>query len=982
MLSRLELGALVEAVADGRDPDFSSLDGPSLDDDLRARLESLRAIFQIGQCFSTLTGSALWASVDAADSEDSATGSARPVPGTWRALHLRERVGRGRFGDVYRAWDPATDRDVALKLLRHRSHSTDTQVVHEARLMARVRHPNVVTIYGAAHSDGHTGLWMEFIEGETLENELRRSGSLRAEEVGHIGVELCRALSAVHDAGLVHRDVKAQNVMREVSGRLVLGDFGTGREVDLETVDTALAGTPVYLAPEIFEGQPATAQSDLYSLGVLLFHLATGSYPVLGQSIRELREAHRLRSSSRTRPALSVAPALMAVIDRALSSDPGDRFGSAEAMANALERLSTEADQASTSMVALKPQRRRLWLVAAMFVPVAIATGGFFRSAGERTWPVASLMPALGVSSVAPASDVPARRLRRVPAPMEAMFWGQPSSDGRTHTFIDMNGNVAVFDTVTGDIRRLSDNGHDAGAATENATFSPDNSQIAFGWETTRKTRQVRTVSVQGGNARIVWEGSEWPVVFDWSPSGDTLLCVLQRDDGPRRLVTLSLATGAVREVAALDVGFSTAAFSPSGRRVVFDRLQTSDAVERDVFIANVDNPGELRSLVNEATDDFGPLWIPEEGRVIFVSDRTAEPSIWGVAVDDDGNATDAATILHRNIGRVRPNGVAGAGSLFYTLQVGLVDVFRATLDETRQPALADITPVAPSQVGSKMNSDWSPGGDALVYVALPHAGAGGDRARRLSILDPRSNQIRSLNPPLNYYSFPRWSPDGQWILVKGTDLTSRSGVFLVDVRSGAIQLIAMVGGTTPHSIGPVRWGPDGMTIFFTRRGLGLMTLDLRTRVETRVLNPAAEGITEFTNNPGFALSPDGEAIAYSAFRKSASGTNETVLRVRPRHGPTRDLVTGPVVLQEWTRDGQILFTRSEGRSQLTRLWAVPAAGGEPRVLSSALVGLRDVQVHTDGRQLTFTTGFPGSELWALDSFLPPPPAPNLSIRR
>lgn len=106
-----------------------------------------------------------------------------------------------------------------------------------------------------------------------------------------IGLELCRAISAVHGADLLHRDIKAHNVMRADDGRIVLMDFGTGRELD-DDASSDLAGTPLYLAPEVLRGQKATVRSDIYSLGVLLYHLVTGSYPVKARTVREVRRAH------------------------------------------------------------------------------------------------------------------------------------------------------------------------------------------------------------------------------------------------------------------------------------------------------------------------------------------------------------------------------------------------------------------------------------------------------------------------------------------------------------------------------------------------------------------------------------------------------------------------------------------------------------------------------------------------------------------
>ena len=220
-----------------------------------------------------------------------------PEGATWGSLRVLERVGQGAFGDVYRAWDSRLDREVALKLIR-RLESLDSiasHVIDEGRLLARVRHPNVVTVYGADRIDGRVGLWMEFVRGRTLEAVLREQGPFGAEEATLIGLDLCRALSAVHGAGLIHRDVKAQNVMREAGGRIVLMDFGTGRD-DLSDRPADVAGTPLYVAPEVLGGAPATAESDIYSVGVLLFHLVTGSYPVKGRTAADLREAHGQRA--------------------------------------------------------------------------------------------------------------------------------------------------------------------------------------------------------------------------------------------------------------------------------------------------------------------------------------------------------------------------------------------------------------------------------------------------------------------------------------------------------------------------------------------------------------------------------------------------------------------------------------------------------------------------------------------------------------
>src|SRR5215510_7839301 len=202
----------------------------------------------------------------------------------WGALELRRKIADGGFGTVYLAWDPALQREVALKVLRSADRSWT--VIQEGRLLARVRHPNVVNVYGVDEYEGTVGLWMEWVDGLTLTQVLAARGLLGGQEAARIGIDVCRAVAAVHKAGLLHRDIKAHNVMREADGRVVLMDFGSG-ELRAETLlaKPRLIGTPLYLAPEIFDGHPATIASDIYSVGVLLYHLLTARYPVEGRTV-------------------------------------------------------------------------------------------------------------------------------------------------------------------------------------------------------------------------------------------------------------------------------------------------------------------------------------------------------------------------------------------------------------------------------------------------------------------------------------------------------------------------------------------------------------------------------------------------------------------------------------------------------------------------------------------------------------------------
>lgn len=257
----------------------------------------------------------------------------------WGPFVLREPLGRGTFGTVYRAWQPALRRDVALKLLHEVAPAAALRLVAEARALARIRHENVVTIFDADVFDDEVGYWMELVRGRTLEDVLDGQGPCSAPEAILVGLDLCRALAAVHRAGILHCDVKAQNVMREFGGRIVLTDFGAAARIARELGWSARrSGTPLYLAPEVLEGAAPTVQSDIYGLGVLLYHLVSGLFPVDGASMAAIRDAHARQRRQRLRDVRPDLPgAFVHAIERATAQRPDDRPESMGALEGLLE---------------------------------------------------------------------------------------------------------------------------------------------------------------------------------------------------------------------------------------------------------------------------------------------------------------------------------------------------------------------------------------------------------------------------------------------------------------------------------------------------------------------------------------------------------------------------------------------------------------------------------------------------------------------
>lgn len=362
----------VASVADRLAVDWTALEREADSDDDRALIDCLRILGGVGNLHRTM-------GLDTADSDRTTTevspphDSQVPISSKWGRFRIDAQVGEGGFGRVFRAWDPDLEREIAIKILHRRIADARMReaLLREGRALAKIHHPHVVNVLGMEARGDEIGLCMEFVHGSTLEDTLRDSGRLDPRDVARIGADLCRALEAVHRAGFVHRDIKARNVMRDHEGRVVLMDFGAGQQSQplSLTGPGAIVGTPLYMAPEVLAGQPATPASDIYSLGVLLYRLVTAEYPVEGQSVEAIRAAHmqgRRRTLNERRPEL---PALFVkVVDRALTPDPARRYESAtqclEALLNVLDDRTRPVRMTMTRL-----------LVASVLIPAATIVG-------------------------------------------------------------------------------------------------------------------------------------------------------------------------------------------------------------------------------------------------------------------------------------------------------------------------------------------------------------------------------------------------------------------------------------------------------------------------------------------------------------------------------------------------------------------------------------------------------------------------------
>ena len=360
---------------------------------------------------------------------------------------LDAQIGFGGMSTVYRAFDTTLERTVAVKLMhREIAHDADQleRFRREARAVAQLSHPHVVNVIDAGEEEDRPFIVLEYVEGETLKDRIRRCGRLPVDESIAYAIEIARALSAAHRAGIVHRDIKPQNVLIDEEGSAKVTDFGIARtlEEDGLTADGRVLGTTDYVSPEQALGHSVNGQSDIYSLGIVLYEMLTGDVPFHGENqvavaMKHVRE--ELPDLGTRRPGTSAS--LAAVLDHMTAKDLGARYRDATELVHDLEdALAIEAARTgratgeATAVLRTLPAsaRRRVPLRMRWHVPVAVllVLGAF---AGGSAWLLIDETAdrtgrGTGVPQTEPPTGLEPISLRR-----DAASDFDPAGDGREH---------------------------------------------------------------------------------------------------------------------------------------------------------------------------------------------------------------------------------------------------------------------------------------------------------------------------------------------------------------------------------------------------------------------------------------------------------------------------------------------------------------------------------------------------------------------
>ena len=857
---------LAETISDATPVDWDSSSG-ELDD---PRLAQLRALESLAVAFRQSRGR-----------QPAAARRGSPLF-RWGHLEVHERLGEGTFGEVFRAYDPLLDREVALKLRKDspQGHSAVGRRQHlaEARRLARVRHPNVLVVHGADIHQGRVGLWTDLVEGVTLEERLLQSGPFAVDEARAVGRVLCEALAAVHAAGLLHGDVKTSNVLQEATGRVVLADFGAGAELDGGAGALLSRGTPVTLAPEVLRGGKATAAADLYALGALLYRLLTGRYPIEGATLEEIAlrvergEGVPLRQR---RP--EVPGELATVVDRALAARPEERFVSPEAMGEALAVAAEAGDRSPRASGAASRAGKRWPVAAALFAGAALAA---LAGVGTARWLQSTDETAAGPFPLADehrlAFDLPG-------SVREAAF----SPDGTAVAFVRDGAAAAglwVRTLASGEVRQLAA-----------ASLRPQRPRWTAAGVVIFSSREggLWRVRAEQGEPEAILDRGELP---DVAPDGTLVF------QGDRYLWLLAPGQSEPRRIDEVPRWYfpsvaTSPAFSPDGSLIAFFLPESGPL--GDLWVVPTAG-GEPRRLTFDFRQAGDPAWTPDGRHLLFWSERQGGRTLWRVPVaggdpepvtsgagEDSAPAVsaDGTTLLYTN-----------TRNRWTLTAVDLASCEPRDLLESRLP-------IALPQL--------SPGGDRVAFF---HPAGSGMHVFTMDLAGAPMEQRTRGEDALNLH--PTWWPDGRSLVYY--EERPRPALRRLALGSGA-EPVELAGGWTWQTHMHARPHPDGRHLAYTGQHASAgstLVRDLTTGAEWALPDPHLHALR---------WSPDGRSLA--------GYTHEPTVRVCDFDGGAcRHVVDG--ASPEWSPDGKwLLFVRAGDQEGTSQLWRSAVDGGREQRL-------------------------------------------------
>jgi eukaryotic-like serine/threonine-protein kinase len=837
------------------------------------------------------------------------------------AYRIERELGQGGMATVFLADDLKHDRKVAIKVLRPELAAAlgAERFTREIRIAARLQHPHILPLLDSGQAEGFLYYVMPYVEGQSLRDRLARQGELPVHEAVRILVEIADALAFAHAQGVVHRDIKPDNVMLSGRHALVM-DFGvakalseaTGRQT-LTTAGVAL-GTPSYMAPEQATADPnLDHRVDIYAVGVVAYELLTGRTPFAGLTPQQVLAAHVTETPApmtRYRPSLS--PALQAVVMKCLAKHPADRWQSAHELLGQLEPLMTPSggmtpaqtqpvDAVTPTIASPRPVNRRM-LAAGLLVLViaAVASSRLLRhrstelALGRRTQITLDtgleLDPALSPDGT-----------------LIAYSAGPPGAGKIFVRRIDGGSTIAVTAGVSGDLRRPQ--------------WTPDGARIAF-----QSDRGVEMVPALGGPVRTLVQVPAPDTALDmaWSPDGKRIVYRLADS-----LFVRDADGGTARKLTSAPELYEPA-WSPDGKWIAFVSGNPSYLYGRRSQLGNiapsaimvVPAAGGTPVLVSGGTTlNLSPIWLRSSRELLFVSNRDGGRDIYHVALSSAGAPASAAERLTTGLNAATIS-LSGDGSkLAYSAFTQTSNVWKLPIPTGGPVSAATATRVTS---GNQIIESFDVSRDER-WLAFDSDRNGNQDIFRMPLSGGDQEQLTS-DPGDDFQ--PVFSPDGSEIAFHGFRHGNRD--LLLMSADGTNQRAVV--GTAAQDRDP-GWSPDGKRMSYATNATGQYEIYTIPRQGSGWGTPV-----KLTSTGGIfpIWSPDGRYIVFNWTRG---------IELVPADGgePRLLALTGPIAgrvpdffAYAWAPDSRHVFTLvSSDTVPYQTLWSVPREGGEPRELVS-----------------------------------------------
>jgi serine/threonine protein kinase/Tol biopolymer transport system component len=850
------------------------------------------------------------------------------------------------MGEVWAAEDTRLRRTIALKVLPPGA-ADDTRArarfEREAQAVAALNHPSIVTIHAVEDVDGIAFLTMEKVEGTPLS---RRMGSpMPIDAIFQVAIPLTEAVAAAHEANILHRDLKPDNVMVTPGGGVKVLDFGLAKLRPQEpaaepgssetlTHEGRIVGTTAYMSPEQAEGKALGPESDVFSLGIILYQMATGRRPFSGDTAISIVSSI-LKDDPPPITGLNSAlpPHLGRIVRRCLAKNPAHRYPTARELHRELELLKVEVDSGTLLEPVVGPRtvpRSLPFTAAALVVMTVAAVMGWLRPTGKPAPTPGAMVTQL--TYYAGVETDPS-----LSTDGGYLAYAGPSERGDTDVFLQRVDGQNPIDLTK-----------DSEAPDGAPAFSPDGTRIAF-----RSDRDGGGLFVMGATGEGVKRLTDIGYDPAWSPDGQEIVFATERVTSPvtrfqlSELHVVTVATGETRKIYAGDA--VQPAWSPHGDRIAFWTAHVGQALsgQRDIGTVRPDG-SDLAMATEDLPVDWRPQWTPLGDYLYFCSDRGGSMNLWRVAIDEKSGVAGEPEPFTTPSLWSGPFAVSGDGArIAYVARDERASLMEIGFD----PRAGRPVPGEPSVItrGALLVSTWDVSPDGQ-WIAFTNTG----RQEDLYLLHPDGSGLRKLTDDLHKDRGPSWIDDDRLVFYSNRN----GGYELWTIQKDGSDLEPIT-ETSGQTLWMPRVSPDGARLL-AFNGEGTYIYDLaRTRPLRKedALHIGAGDGSEAVFRGSF-WSPDGAwilgtSVASLSTRAALYTVEDGSIRALDPPEPGEAAVCG------WLPDGR-RFLATVGGS----LWIVDAGTGEWTHLDAA-AGTNTVQLTGDGKTLHYVETATEADIWA-----------------